>query len=232
VGERAFFQIAVGLIPVLLFGGFLFSRSNPPKPKVGFKFLDALVLFGIALLGVLAIAAETVAIGGAIGAQPETQGRVLVIVIILLGMVLVVLGGVVPRAMHLISTVPVRQSYPLQALLVLIAVVFVAAAVVSARQIDKAIRIGTEQANVRRVITLQAQVDGIYHREDARRRRLNALFFEWEKLILDPSNSRALDRIHLRTLKQEIRAEERSEHSDFERSLELEHEIRMLLYGV
>ncbi len=67
MGDRAFFQIAVGLIPVLLFGGFLFNRAYRPQWPEKLKLSHGLSMIGITILGLWAITAESIAISGAVG---------------------------------------------------------------------------------------------------------------------------------------------------------------------
>lgn len=229
MGDTAFFQIAVGLIPVLLFGGFLFGRDHEPDRAGPFRRTDGAALLGIVILGLLAIIAETVAIGGAVGVEPRTPGKVLVIAIILIGMLLVVLRGVLPRALHLRAqahggTAPLLVV----AVLVVVPVAFIVAGGVSAVQVNKAIQIGQSSANAREAEHLQGQIEEIRHREEGRRRRINDLFFEWEKIPFGQDHHLILDRIHVREIKTEIGAEERAEREDLDHMFELERRIRRL----
>lgn len=228
VGDQAFFQIAVGLIPVLLFGGFLFNRRDAPDRSKPFQPTDGFALLAIAVLGFLAIIAEAIAIGGAVGAEPKTQGKVLVIAVILLGMLLVVLGGLLPRALHMLSHVPKPHSGSARFALGALLLVLAATAVFSAIQVNKAVQIGQSEANVREAERLQGQIEATRHREESRRRRINNLFFEWERIPYALGQNTTLARIHLREVREEIKAEERAEREDLDHIFELERRIGRL----
>jgi protein-S-isoprenylcysteine O-methyltransferase Ste14 len=99
VGEREFFQIAAGLLPVLLFGGVLISRDalDRTRPPSQWQLIET-TLFVI--LGVLAIYAEIRAINGAVTEESNRHDRLVVIYTILIAMVAIVLRVVVPPLVH------------------------------------------------------------------------------------------------------------------------------------
>lgn len=99
MGEREFFQIAAGLLPVLLFGGVLINRDglDRTRPLSGWQFLEAMLFV---FLGVLAIYAEIRAINGAVTEESTRHDRLVVIYTILVAMVAIVLRVVVPPLVH------------------------------------------------------------------------------------------------------------------------------------
>jgi hypothetical protein len=91
VGEQAFFQIAVGLLPVLLFGGIFVTRPRTLRPWEPRTRFERLVGESIPFLGIIAVAAEVYAITGAISATGSSRfDRLFVIAVILLAMTLIV----------------------------------------------------------------------------------------------------------------------------------------------
>jgi hypothetical protein len=95
VGEREFFQIAAGLLPVLLFGGVLINRDTLDRTRPPSKWqLVETTLFVI--LGMLAIYAEIRAINGAVTEESNRHDRLVVIYTILIAMVAIVLRVVAP----------------------------------------------------------------------------------------------------------------------------------------
>jgi hypothetical protein len=103
--ERAFFEIAATLIPLLLFGGVVIDRTRPPARS---KWTDRHDFVGMVfvLVGGVAVWAETIAIGGVITGSATTLSRVFVSVVLLGGMVLVIVAIAAPWFSRMRETVP------------------------------------------------------------------------------------------------------------------------------
>jgi hypothetical protein len=112
VVEREFFQLAAGLIPVLLFGGVLVNRVSLPRHRERTQsFWQIAEMILVFALGLLALYAETRALNGAIF-EGNRGDRLVVIFAILIAMVAIVLRVVTPPLIHWVqspSHPPVRR---------------------------------------------------------------------------------------------------------------------------
>jgi hypothetical protein len=231
-GEQGFFQIAVGLIPVLLFGGFLFNgRAGSGLPEK-LKLSHGLPLLGVTILGFWAIIAESVAISGAVGGEVNAAGRVAIIAAILVGMLLVVLGAVVPRALE-ISGRSSRLANVSRWLIVAIVLLFVVSTTLSAIQIDHAIDAGNYAANLRQERKLFTEVQAIKGQISTRSRRVHELndeIFEIENSLkpVDPAKAE-YERVRAGTLRAEGLAEVRAIQQEQSLFLAKEKRARRLL---
>lgn len=145
MGERAFFQIAVGLLPVLLFGGVLVDRDRKDESSSGFTPSDALMVMAVPVLGTLAILAEAISIGGAIGAKVETPGRILVIAVIMIAMVLIVINAATPRFRKLLAVT--EQGFLARALVGAVMAFCIGVSAIAIFQINRAIQIGDREGD-------------------------------------------------------------------------------------
>jgi hypothetical protein len=111
----------------------------------------------VPVLGMLAILAETVAIGGAIGAEVSAAARLLVISMILLGMALVVVSAALPRFRELIF-VPTEHRLRMQVLVGAMGVLGIGFSVTAVIQINHALEIGNRERGAQRVGRIERQV--------------------------------------------------------------------------
>src|SRR4051812_16092691 len=92
--EQAFFQVAATLIPVLLLGGVLLERLQPPPGPLT---RHSVSLFGAILIGgVLVIWGEATAITALIRGSSVKLERIFVALVLVLGMVLVLAAVIGP----------------------------------------------------------------------------------------------------------------------------------------
>lgn len=103
--ERAFFEIAATLIPLLLFGGVVIDRTKPPPTSKWTNRHDFVGMVFV-LFGGIAVWAETVAIGGVITGSATTLSRIFVSVVLLGGMALVVVAIAAPWLSRMREAVP------------------------------------------------------------------------------------------------------------------------------
>lgn len=231
-GEQGFFQIATGLIPVLLFGGFLFNRNrlaNRSKPSKG---IDELATIGVAALGFVSIVAEAVAISGAVGGTVSASGRLLVIAVILIGMMLIVLDSLTPRVSHLLArTAP--QS-PFRRLGVpIVALLFAASAMMSAIQIEGAIQTGDEGNRTHLMEKLATKASAMDRRLDERGRRVRQIDDEINKYEIGPKPAdrtlSELERSRIGNLRTEAMKEVIASQQEAGDWVAVEHRIKRLL---
>jgi hypothetical protein len=81
--NQAFYQVAVALIPGLLFGGALLEARDTREAGDA----PGLLRFGVVLLVVLAGVAEIVSIRGAVGGSTGTLGQRVVVFVVVVGTV-------------------------------------------------------------------------------------------------------------------------------------------------
>jgi len=88
--EVAFFEIAATLIPILLFGGVITERIQPPSEKK-WRYLHIFMAPYFPLFGALALFAEALAIRAVVVGDGTQFDRILVAAILVLGMTAVVM---------------------------------------------------------------------------------------------------------------------------------------------
>jgi len=231
-GAQGFFQIATGLIPVLLFGGFLLNRNRLADKSKPFKGIDGLAMIGVAALGFISIFAESVAISGAAGGKVTASGRLLVIAVILSGMTLIVLDSLAPRVSHLLAKT--ASQSPLRRLGVpIIALLFTASAMLSAIQIEGAIQTGDERKRTQLVKKLSAEANEMNRRLDERGRQVRQINDEINKYELGPKPATRMlgevERIRIGNLRTEAMAEVIASQQETKDWIALEHRIKRLL---
>jgi uncharacterized protein YhhL (DUF1145 family) len=102
--ERAFFEIAATLIPLLLFGGVFVERVRPPQEKRGA--LHLLATMSILLFGIFALFAEAAAIRSVVAGDAEKPTRIFVAFVLVAGMTLVVMAIATPWMTALANAEP------------------------------------------------------------------------------------------------------------------------------
>jgi hypothetical protein len=212
VGEQAFFQIAVALIPLLTFGGLLVTRPRdsdrywPPPLKDREIFEGAAIL----LLGLFAIVAETTAIKGAVTGHHSSGDRLIVVTMILVGMVAIVARAFTPRVNRVLKVLA-GTKYTRRARLALLGmgVLAIVSVFFSIRGMNDAIRLGEGEARLLRVEQVNTEIAAAYYRLEANGRRRTAVLLRIERLTAKRQPSRA-DAAALRLLRGEYRAAMRS----------------------
>ena len=223
MGERAFFQIAVGLLPVLLFGGTLVTQAQQRKTGGrNLKFSGAAMAVIVPVLGMLAILAEIMAIGGAIGAKVSPGARLFVISMILLGMALVVLSAALPRFRELVSAPPEYRSWIRVSVGILI-VLCIGFTVIAVFQVNYAIKIGNNESGTQRVSQTLSTIAAMERRLLERTRRIVALKGRLAEGQIKSKSSR-IARVRLHVLDQELRIERQGAGEETRRLAEYEDE--------
>jgi hypothetical protein len=230
VGERAFFQIAVALIPVLLFGGVLVERRERRRGSRLGRW-EALSVGAIPVLASLAILAEAVAISCVITGRGNVVDRLLVMAVILAGMVAVALSTSIPATRELMegaASERARQYSRFAPAAVVIAIVVCGLAALP--QLTAAIQTSEALADRKRALELQAEAEEIHRRVKAHRVREGDLALEVTELALKGSLTRA-ERFRLVALQGEQKAEAREARLELDEALRLERRALLVLLG-
>jgi hypothetical protein len=236
VGERAFFQIAVALIPLLTFGGLLVSspkENNRSAPRNVRK--DSWEAIGILVLGLCAIIAETTAIRGAVTASASTIDRFIVIGMIYVGMVAIVARAAAPRFARLLDLTQFEGTmYEPQArrwrrrMGVGIAALVAVTAYFSITGLNDAIRLGEGESRLHRVELVNVQMEASYRRLEAISRRKNAVLMEAKALADNGADLSGVEKFQQRTLGDEYKAALRAEKLEINRVGQLAEEQKHL----
>jgi hypothetical protein len=209
MGEREFFQIAAGLLPVLLFGGVLINRDALDRTRApSSSQVVETMLFVI--LGVLAIYAETRAIHGAVTEESNRHDRLVVIYTILIAMVAIVLRVVGPPLVHLARSMEDARTRALSGLCsaILIAVV-VAQGVSAVNYLDATVRQGNvDRLRAKRYAELGSVNAGTDRTEKTildTQRRANVLRLKLAAMLIeDPRPLSEINRLRYRYLSREL----------------------------
>lgn len=237
MGERAFFQIAVALIPLLTFGGLLVSRpgeenrSSPRKIRAA----EPLEAMGILLLGLFAVVAETTAIRGAVTGNTSTVDRLIVISMIYVGMIAIVARAAGPRFARVFDLTvfkgtafePKARRWK-QAMGVGIAAMLAVTALFSIKGLDDAIRLGEGESHLHRIEQVEVQMEASYRRLEAISRRKNAVLVKARALADEGANLSPAERFQQRTLGDEYKAALRTEELELNRVAQLAEEQKHL----
>lgn len=172
--ERAFFEIAATLIPLLLFGGVLIERARPPALRDWKREHESLALV-LAAFGAVAILAEALAIEAVVTGQALAPTRVLVALVLVAGMTLAVAAISWPWLSRLRQSG--RGSYGLIA--PLSAVVLLAAALGAFGVLVDGTDIAAQKE---RFDAYEKALKANLAEQDAVRRRLDSLSLEMSRL--------------------------------------------------
>lgn len=237
MGERAFFQIAVALIPLLTFGGLLVSRpaeekcSSPRKIRAA----EPLEAMGILLLGLFAVVAETTAIRGAVTGNTSTVDRLIVISMIYVGMIAIVARAAGPRFERVFDLTvfkgtafePKARRWQ-RAMGVGIAAMVAVTAFFSIKGLNDAIRLGEGESRLHRIEQVEVQMEASYRRLEAISRRKNAVLVKARALADKGANLSPAERFQQRTLGDEYKAALRTEELELNRVAQLAEEQKHL----
>ena len=237
MGERAFFQIAVALIPLLTFGGLLVSR--PPEESRSspreIRAAEALEAMGILLLGLFAVVAETTAIRGAVTGNTTTVDRLIVISMIYVGMIAIVARAARPRFARVFDLTvfkgtafePKARRWQ-RAMGVGIAAMVAVTAFFSIMGLNDAIRLGEGESRLHRIEQVEVQIEASYRRLEAISRRKNAVLAKAKALADRGANLSPVERFQQRTLGDEYKAALRTEELELNRVAQLAEEQKHL----
>jgi hypothetical protein len=230
VGERAFFQIAVALIPLLTFGGLLVirpaeeNRSSPRKIRAA----EPLEAMGILLLGLFAVVAETTAIRGAVTGNTSTLDRLIVISMIYVGMIAIVARAARPRFARVFElTVFKGTAFEPKArrwqrsMGVGIAAMVAVTAFFSIKGLNDAIRLGEGESRLHRIEQVEVQMEASYRRLEAISRRKNAILLKLAPLSTKGTKLSRTEVVEQRILTGEFKAAVRAERLETSRLLRL-----------
>lgn len=225
MGERAFFQIAVALIPLLTFGGLLVSHTTEENRSSlqRVETREHWEAVGILMLGMLAIIAETTAIRGAVTGDTSAVDRLIVISTIYVGMVAIVARALAPSYARFFDLTvfkgtdyePKARRWKRRLVVGTVALVAITA-YFSITSLNDAIRLGEAKARLHRTDQIQRQIEATYRRLSGIQRRRIAILTQMNHLIRKPNPSR-FDNAQLKVLTTEFDAEITAEEIEADR---------------
>jgi undecaprenyl pyrophosphate phosphatase UppP len=148
--ERAFFQIAAALIPVLLLGGILLERARPPKDDAPLSSFQRVVALSLPFLGLWVVFAEVVSIQVALTGDPTDFDRIAVISTLVLGSALIAAVIALPWLERLRRQAP-NYAIAIYGVALVLAIGILAASI---DRLDQGIRAAEQTRQIREFETL------------------------------------------------------------------------------